>query len=195
MSVAVIDATVISVRLPDLLCAGREVREDDPREADFEPIPDPVIIPDRFFPSDPTAQELAEGIAHHQAATARSASEQLRTHLREVESLPDTEPEEAAQTGDEGDHGEARQSTRHKAREREHQGRKLVLDMTATVDTLDRQVSRVLRRFGSYGTGSDTSGARASRPGLVPQETSLRYRFALDEIRATVEAIVGFLPD
>jgi hypothetical protein len=200
MSVAVIGNTVLSVRLPDLLCAGREVREDDLRESDYQPAPHLLAIPERFFPSSPDAAQVAEGIAHHQAATARSASEQLRERLHEVE----TPPPMAATGGEDG----TGQITRHRARQLELESRDLVLDMSATVDALDRQISRVLRRFGSFGLGSGaivgTSNPGSPEPStrslakLVPDETSLRYRFALDEIRSlrddckrAVEAIIA----
>jgi hypothetical protein len=160
-NIAVIGNIVVTIRLPDLLCAGREAREVDPRENSYFPHRRDFRIPSRFFPvREISAIDIAEGIAHHQAATARSASEELRGRLSDIEL------ESAASDG-----------TRHEARKCAQAQHDLILDMSATVDQLDRQVSRLLRRFGSHGDDN-------AKEKLVPREAKLRYRFALDEIRS-----------
>lgn len=163
-NVAVVGETVVSVRLPDLLCEGRYAEEDNPHEGNYHSHSDELRIPARFFPNKSSAAEIAEGIAHHQASTARNAAETLRDRLRPIEEKL------TAFQSDEDD----KQPRRREERELAERDRKLILDMSATVDELERQVSRLLRRFGSYGEGH----------GLVPGETKLRYGFALDEIRS-----------
>jgi Mg2+ and Co2+ transporter CorA len=156
MSLAVIRNVVVTVRLPDLLCAGRlSARQfsSRPRGA--------IRIPDRFFPSglDVAAEDVADTIALHQATTARAVSEEVRLKLEEVEDR---------WSPDSGD------------RERQHrdalEDARQVTEITETVQQLDAQLSRLLRRFGSHGD-------RADAEGTLP-EIKLRYRFALDELRS-----------
>jgi Mg2+ and Co2+ transporter CorA len=187
-NVGVLKNNVITIRLPDHLCAGVARTEERPRSGARE-----LMIPRRFLPfKQPRAGDVAEAIAHHQAATARAATDPLRTKLRDIERKfvereDDEEPAEASAEVTElssADEDQSRLAKRvappAQADEREQtvDAEKTIIAMNEIVYQLDRQISRLLRRFGSYG---DEDGGD---DGFVPREVKLRYRFALDELRS-----------
>jgi hypothetical protein len=170
-NVAVVGDTVVSVRLHDLLCVGRYAREDNPKEADYASHSAELRIPERYFPrgKDVTGAEIAEAIAHHQASTTRSAAETIRGYLQPIEEKM------TLLAGDDDEKSAAERAEARREEERQAEiDRQLILDMSATVDQLERQVGRLLRRFGRYGDKAD----------LIPEETKLRYGFAIDELRS-----------
>jgi hypothetical protein len=154
-NIAVIRNIAVSVRLPDLLCSGSRAEN----ASTYRP-PGRYDLPDRFYPAGPTihAEDVADAIALHQAATARVVSERVRSDLRDVERrwAP-----EATSVG-------AHEPKRAIAE------RQRVTNVIEVVYQLDRQISRLLRRFGSHGNGD----------GVLPTEVKLRYQFALDELRS-----------
>jgi hypothetical protein len=181
-NVCSMDNWVVSLRLPDLTCSAHGL----PTE-----VPDPsgvkiLTIPRRFFPMrKPTGRDIAEAIAHHQAATARAVSEPLRNLLRAIEGEEEEEKETGEQT--------ARQRLRSRiappsSADPRHQAEDnlvLIDQMTEIIYGLDRQLSRLLRRFGSYGFQStDQPPGEQDIQGLIPREGALRNQFALDELRS-----------
>lgn len=151
MNIGVIGNLVVTIRLQDLRCAGLTGNEPEYRAGDDRPLE----FPNRFVPlfRSPDAQDIAEAIALHQAATARAASEELRERLSGVERGIREDREASDLRSD----------------------RVSIWHMQALVDQLDRQLSRLLRRFGPYGE-ADQRGT------LLPREVRRRYQFALDEI-------------
>jgi hypothetical protein len=164
MSVGVVGNTVITVRLPDLLCTGIRGSGVSYRSALDADLP----VPRRFlagrFPklgSGPEAKDIAEAIAIQHAATARAVAEQARTALRAVEVKAglhldaDTDP----------------------AEERLPQPREALHELEQIAEIaqqIDRQLSRELRRLTDYG----------DREEVVAAHAKVRYTFALDEIHA-----------
>jgi hypothetical protein len=157
MNVGVIRNIVITVRLEDLLCAGSQAIER------YDSLVEAFWVPDRFLPDRGPAngREIAEAIALHQAASARHVSERLRLRLKPIGSPVQ---DSASQSAGEKD----RRSTSE---------RESIRQIRSTIDQLDRQLARLLRRFGPYGRPEEPEDEQ-----LVPPEVKLRYRFALDEI-------------
>jgi hypothetical protein len=155
-NIAVIGNVAITLRLPDLLCLGSRAENASTYRAAVR-----LELPDRFYPlgSMVSGDDIADGIALHQAQTARAVSEHVRTKLRGLERrwAPEASP------GGESD-----------AHQRAARDVGQVAHLTELVFQLDRQISRLLRRFGSQGEGE----------GMIPPEVKLRYRFALDELRS-----------
>jgi Mg2+ and Co2+ transporter CorA len=154
MTVGVFRNVVVTVRLPDL-------RWDDAAEA-FEYMPGgPLEVSRRFFPvaDDLTADDVAEAIGLQQASTARAVSERVAAQLRNIE-----------------------RTWRHKTgnaegrRKRGPVDARRVIQMTEQLYRLDRQLSRLLRRFELDGVVGDGRS--------VASNIALRYRFALDELRS-----------
>ena len=209
-NVGVVRNCVITVRLPDLVCKGAVLSD-----GDGQPLPSrDLMIPERFLPfRQPNAREIAEAIAHHQAATARAVTEPLRRRLRNLERVfaeeagddrsEDVEepPEPASPTRRARIKQRVAPSVSDDPRERAAEAMKLIDQMTEVLFSLDRQVSRLLRRFGSFGNDQVHAGGDAqitqllralpfvdeARPmgdRLIPREAKLRNEFALDELRA-----------
>lgn len=154
MTVGVIRNVVITIRLPDL-------RSDDSSE-DFVYAPgDALEVSERFFPvaDDITADDVAEAIGLQQASTARAVSESIAAELRKIERSWRTGAADAEKQAH-GGRGDA----------------KRVSQMTEQLYRLDRQLSRVLRRFELDGL---TGGG-----GSIASDIARRYRFALDELRS-----------
>jgi hypothetical protein len=167
MNVGVVDNVVITIRLQDLLCTGfqpdaaggGDLAQTERSDHIYRSGVVQLSIPDRFFPSgQPKARDIAEGIALHQAATAREAADRLRDRLREME-------RDAISRSHDPEHTQASQES--------------ILEINSTVDQLDRQLSRLLRRFGADGEWGEGDARQ-----LVPPEAKLRYRFAVDEIHS-----------
>jgi hypothetical protein len=156
ITVAVIRNVVLTVRLPDMR------RLSDSRELHYEP-GGALHVPARFFPSadDITAHDLADGIALHHAATARTVAQQVREDLIAIE--------RASANGQ----GHLTASARKRALK--DAGR--VTALTETAFHLDHQLSRLLRRIG------DAEAVRRP-PAEVRSEVARRYRWALDELRS-----------
>ena len=156
LTLAAIRNVVVTVRLPDL-------RWDD-EKADFAYCPGgPLDVPGRFFPlaDDIGAEDIADGIALHLASTAREVTKRIRPELMSIERRWARSDDKATSAV----RGTALADARH------------VTNITETLYQLDRQVSRLLRRFGPEGTDD--------RPALhVPSGIAQRYRFALDELRS-----------
>jgi Mg2+ and Co2+ transporter CorA len=171
-SVGVIRECVITIRLPDLLCAG--VAGDPTYRSgmrEFE-------LPSRYLPPGPrvTADDFAEAIALHQAATTRAVADRIRGPLREIEQQSLALERRSEARRHEGTPSR-KQGVGDDRTETASQALGKVMRMTETVYQLDRQVSRLLRRFGSYGD-SDR---------LIPQDVKLRYTYALDEIHSLAD--------
>ena len=154
MTVGVFRNVVVTVRLPDL-------RWNDASE-EFSYTPgDYLDVPARFFPvaDDMTVDDVAEAIGLQQASTARAVSERVAATLREIERAwrHDVGSAEGLRNGDPGD---ARRVT----------------EMTEHLYQLDRQLSRLLRRFELDGSAVDRRS--------IAWEIAMRYRFALDELRS-----------
>jgi CorA-like Mg2+ transporter protein len=173
------DRTVVTIRLPDLLCTGTPESEPAYRT----PLERDLPIPRRFlagrFPRlsrGPEAVDIAEGIAMHHAATARAVAEKARKALRAAESS-------AGHMVVDGEQSEASGSQRADAlRELER--------ISEITQQIDRQLSRELRRLTDYGDCQHPVGTQAD----------VRFGFALDEIRSlrtelstTRAAIVGHI--
>jgi hypothetical protein len=174
-NVGVVDNVAITIQLPDLRFGGRLV-EEPAYEVDED---DRVDLPERFLPfRQPTAVEIAEGIALHQAASARDAAEKLRAELGVIEKIAGD-----AQAGDVGV-----RRARQERRDRSLALYTALLDMEKTIDQLDRQISRLLRRYGSFGdepTAAFTESEMEDPAARVaPSEVKLRYRYGLEEIRS-----------
>jgi hypothetical protein len=143
-NVAVIDHIIITVRLPDRKVLGLSTKAAEYSADDSTAL----NVPDSLFPRTATADNIAEEIAINQAGTVRYAAELLRRRLQNIIS-EDSSLDEVIQ--------------KHLPS---------VRDINATVDRLDRQVSRLLRRFGSS----------PDMDPLVPLEARRRYESALEEI-------------
>jgi len=154
MTVGVIRNVVITIRLPDL-------RSDDDSE-DFVYAPGGALeVSERFFPvaDDLTADDVAEAIGLQQASTARAVSESIAAELRKIERRWRT------RTADVADQAHSDGNDAHR-----------VSQMTEQLYRLDRQLSRLLRRFELDGL---TGGVRS-----IASDIARRYRFALDELRS-----------
>jgi hypothetical protein len=173
MNVCVIRNVVITVRLEDLLCDGGRAKEH------FESrLEEPLWLPDRFLPArgPRTGREIAEAIGLHQASSARHASERLRKWLKPIEA----EPEKRDTTRAKGGGGSIdSQPDRGVEPRRPPSDRELIRRMQSTTDQLDRQLSRLLRRFGPHGRPGEPEAEQ-----LVPPEVQRRYGYALDEVRS-----------
>jgi Mg2+ and Co2+ transporter CorA len=159
VTIGVIRNVVVTVRLPDLRWSDRD--------EDFDYIlGGPLDVPARYFPfaDDIAAEDIAEAIALHQASTAREVSHRVRPLLTKIERRWAPDSNGAGRAG------------RREALNDAHD----LTDITETLFQLDRQVARLLRRFGPEG--------RVEEPGpagrFVPSDIALRYRFALDELRS-----------
>jgi hypothetical protein len=186
-NVAVIGETILTIRLPDLRCPpepGRrrsDVSIDDAERATA----DPLEIPSRFFPCwDAQATDFAEEIARHQAATARFLSEEVRSAMpvaehdsrrrrrgRRAAGAPLDDPDDARVPDQDkrDDPDDARVPDQDKLDDLVHLGE--ISEMA------DRQLSRLLRRLGSYGEQDDDGVGSAS-------DIRRRYHYAVDEIRS-----------
>jgi Mg2+ and Co2+ transporter CorA len=151
MAIGIIGNVVVTVRLPDLWW------DDD--HFDYSPA-DALDVPTRFYPltADITVEDVAEAIALHQASTAREVSQRVRTRLTEIERTWRFTTASRA----------ARQDAMTDAAD--------VTEMTDSLYQLERQLERLLRRFGHDGL--------APTAAAVPSDIALRYRFALDELRS-----------
>jgi hypothetical protein len=200
-SVGVIRNCVISVRLPDFICAG------GPTDAEgIVGLSRDLMIPERFLPfREPDAHEIAEAIAHHQAATARAITEPLRGQLRNLErqftdQVEEEDDQDFVQTRRDRLKQRVAPPVSEDPRLRASEAISLIDQLTEVLVSLERQVARLLRRFGSFGddqpmTGTERQLARLLRrfpfveddqeigDVLVPRETKLRNQFALDELR------------
>ena len=157
MNVAVIDETIVTVRLPNLICPPDETRRRILVSGDV------LNVPPRFFPGwDASALQVAEEVARHQAATTRALADHVREELKKVL----VEAEEASDQT-EGVSGGRLES--------EKQVLKKFGTLTRIAEMADRQLSRLLRRMGSYGENEDKQ---------EPADIRRRYGFALDEVRA-----------
>jgi hypothetical protein len=181
------DRTVVSIRLPDLLCTGTPGSHPEYRT----PLERDLPIPRRFlvgrFPKlskGPEAVDIAEGIAVHHAATARAVAEEARKALRDVEAnaghLPATGSNGEKSDSGPGDSGSQRADVALRELER----------ISEITHQIDRQLSRELRRLADYGECQHPVGEQAEK----------RFGFALDEIRSlrteiatTRAAIVGHI--
>jgi hypothetical protein len=171
-SVGMIRDCLITIRLPDLLCAGvagDPIYRSGIRQFD---------LPRRYLPPGPgvTADDLAEAIAVHQAATTRAVADRIRAPLREIEQQSLALERRSEARRQEGTPSR-QQGVGDDQVETASQALGRVMRMTETVYQLDRQVSRLLRRLGSSGD-SDR---------LIPQDVKLRYTYALDEIHSLAE--------
>lgn len=173
MNVCVIRNIVITVRLEDLLCDGRRAKEH------FESrLEEPLWLPDRFLPArgPRTGREIAEAIGLHQASSARHASERLREWLKPIEAEPEKRDRTRVRRG--GGSIDSQRGGGEEPRRPPSDG-ELIRRMQSTTDQLDRQLSRLLRRFGPYGGPGEPEDEQ-----LVPPEVNRRYGYALDEIRS-----------
>lgn len=131
-NIAVIDDLLITIRLPDLLCAGAPTPAMRAPQRDITP-------PARFLPNPlkTSAADLGEAIGLHQAATTRAIADSLRGTLREIEAR------HGAQGGDVvGQNGVTALDE--------------LKQISELVQQVDRQLSRLLRRLGRYGEWSDS---------------------------------------
>lgn len=167
--VAVIGSVVISMRLPNLRCAPA----DGEAEYDIEGAKSSFKVPRRFLPlhRNPTAHDIAEAIGIHQATTLRGISNRIRQRLADFE-----------QSAQRLNHGGATAKRGSQPLDVVRRTTEEIDRQADLVQTLDREISLVLRRMG----GSEADPADpASR--LVPVEVRRRYGFALDEVRSLRE--------
>jgi hypothetical protein len=172
-AVAVIDNVMITLRLPDLPCpdtrrpAGKPPLGLEPSDRATRK---PLRAPRRFFPCwDACADDLAEEIARHQAATSRALADRVRESMREC---ADQLQEELQQDG--SANRPAWKERKVQANEKQRVFRRL----SQITDMADRQLSRLLRRLGSYGESERRSD------GEQAADVRRRYRYALDEIHS-----------
>src|SRR3954452_3163616 len=162
-NVAVIGETIVTVRLPDLPCPPEPRRDDPALSAEERGTWEALEIPSRFFPCwDAKARDFAEEIARHQAATGRALSDEVRMAM-----------EPCTEAAPKGDSRGARVPDEEKIDE--------LVRLGEAVEMADRQLSRVLRRLGSF--GEEGGDGRASRGLSAASEIRRRYHYAVDEIR------------
>lgn len=163
---------VITVRLPDLRYSGKY--GEGPLYATG--IRDSKL-PRRYLSLEPhpTAEDVAESIAAHHAATARAVAELVRPKLWHIQrayvdrvlgsstgrALRD--PGSPASESDENVMDGSRAEL-------------LTVELRETADHLHRQVCRLLRRFGGHGQDDP-----------LVSESKRRFEHAADELRALVE--------
>src|SRR4051812_33371809 len=173
-NVAVIGETIVTVRLPDLPCPPawkpQRGKEDPPLSQEERRTEDPLEIPSRFFPCwDARATDFAEEIARHQAATGRALSDEVRKAME-----PCTEHES-------GRLRKPRGRSEPGAPVPDEQKLDDLVHLGEVAEVADRQLSRVLRRLGSFG---QEAGDGAAAQGLAAlSDIRRRYHYAVDEIR------------
>ena len=187
MNVAVIRNVVVTVRLPDVWWDHSLQRY---QYGERGPTDGRINVPDRYFPSveDLNAEDVAEAIAMHQASTAREVSRVVRPELTTIRSRwqevtgPDERRKRAAERRKRRDRPLtlAEGESVGTGRECALADACLVSEATDKLYRLDRQLARLLRRFGADDVGAETD----SRVRSVPSEVTSRYRFALDELRS-----------
>jgi CorA-like Mg2+ transporter protein len=165
--VGVVGRVVVTVRLPDALCAARV----DAEQWRTISAAKPLKVPRRFFPQNkvPRGREVAEAIGIHQAATVRAVANRVRDQLMSSQSL-------AKQLR----RSDGRQSAkRRKLRKKVVSASKETDQLAEIVSQLDQRISRLLRRF-----GGEMKGAPPPAAELVPCEVEKGYRYALDEVKS-----------
>jgi hypothetical protein len=151
LGLGVLRNVVVTVRLPDIYWDGDEFRYEPARS---------LVIPARFFPTadDVGVEDVAQGIALHQASTAREVTNRIRPELTAISRRWARETDGPSRTAALSD-------------------AQRVTELTDTLYRLDRQVARLLRRIGP--AGPDDPVGMQTMSGLA-----MRYRFALDELRS-----------
>jgi hypothetical protein len=166
--VGVVNNVVLTVRLPDRICAPDAGRS---RRSNGDPIK--LVLPRRFLPlrTMPGGRELAEAIGIHQATTARGVAEQVRARL--AKGTGEGENLRRGRSGAEQG-TDLRQFASAAAEEADR--------LSEVAQQLDQQIAQVLRRMGTH-DGDAPKGAER----LAPAEVERRYSFALQEVRALYE--------
>jgi chromosome segregation ATPase len=168
-NVAVIGNAMIMIRLPDLPCPDERRQPGEPNgplQPSDRATREDLYVPGRFLPCwDAGADDLAEEIARHQASTSRALSDEVRESMhscaREVAGL-----------------GQPDRRSWKERQDEEEEKQRIFERLSQITDMADRQLSRLLRRLGSYGeTDESEKSSRAA-------DMRRRYRYALDEIRS-----------
>lgn len=165
--IAVVRGVVVSIRLPDVLCA-----ESGDTQERTEHVVESLAVPSRFFAfwRTPTSADVALGIGVHQATTARSVAAKIRrrleAHEKSARRLNALREGDAEPDDDTDPRKEAASANENLAR------------LSETAHQLDQQLARVMRRFSKTPRGTPKRARE-----LVPSEVRRRFQFALDDVR------------